>query len=148
MAAIPVENPFLGLGLFIMVGAIYFSAMECSSYQGTLGKWFVGIRVEDDQGMRLEPLHAMARFFAGTASWATLNIGHLMATWRPDGRALHDLIAKTRVCQERKITAQHDVAVALFLAIHVVALLVSIYMAVQRAVDALNASGALNGVAY
>ena len=148
VALIPVENVFLGLFIFILIGASYFSGMEASSYQGTLGKSLVGMRVEDDQGQRLSLLHAIARFFAGTASWITLNIGHMMATWRADGRALHDLIAKTRVCQDRGLSARHDIAVVVFLVIHVAALIISVTLAVQKTMAAINASGALNGVGY
>jgi uncharacterized RDD family membrane protein YckC len=40
---------------------------------------------------------AAARFFAGSLSWLSLNLGHAMALFRRDGRALHDLIAGTAV---------------------------------------------------
>ena len=145
---IPIENMFLGMFIFILVGAAYFSGMESSPYQGTLGKSFVGMRVENEQGLRLSLLHAITRFFAGSASWATLNIGHLMASWRSDGKALHDLLAKTRVCQDRGLTARHDIAVVTFLVIHVVVLGVSVFLAVQKTMASLHASGALNGIAY
>jgi uncharacterized RDD family membrane protein YckC len=148
VALIPIENVFLGFLIFILVGASYFSAMEASSYQGTLGKSFVGMRVEDDRGLRLSLPHAILRFFSGTASWATLNIGHLMASWRTDGRALHDLLAKTRVCQDRGLSARHDIAVVAFLVIHLVSLVVSVFFAVQKTMAALNASGTLHGVVY
>lgn len=148
MLFVPVGNPFLGLFLFILVGSLYFSLMESSSYQGTVGKWFTGIRVEDEGGQRISFPHALARFFSGSASWVTLNVGHLMASWRKDGRALHDLIAKTRVCEEPKITRQHDIAVVIFLAFHFISLLGSVYFTVQSVMSQLNASGILNGMYY
>lgn len=148
VALFPIQNMFLGVLIFMLVGAAYFSGMESSPYQGTLGKSLVGVRVEDEQGLRLSLPHAIARFFAGSASWGTLNLGHLMASWRSDGKALHDLIAKTRVCQDRGLTARHDIAVIAFLVIHVVALGISVFLAVQKVIATVYASGALGGVTY
>ena len=37
------------------------------------------------------------RFVAAAPSWLLLHLGHALVAWRADGRALHDLIAGTRV---------------------------------------------------
>lgn len=138
---VPTQSLLIGVASLIVLGCAYFSLMEASSYQGTIGKFLVGLRVEDERGGRLEIHQALARFFAGALSWATLNIGHMMAMWRPDGRALHDMVAKTRVCQERNLETRHHVAVAVLLAVHVISLIVATVLAVQEAMEQLNASG-------
>ena len=138
---LPTDSVVVGFVGMIVVGALYFSLMEASSYQGTLGKMLVGLRVEDEAGYRLDLPQSFIRFFAGTASWATLNIGHMMAGWRPDGRAMHDLIAKTRVCQEKHLETRHQVAVVVLLLVHVVSLLIATALAVHRALASLSAAG-------
>lgn len=138
---LPTQSLTLGFLCFVALGSVYFSLMEASSYQGTIGKFLVGIRVEDQHGSRLELPQAATRFFAGTASWATLNIGHLMASWRPDGLTLHDMIAKTRVCQDKNLGTRHHVAVGLMLAFHAITLIVSTVLAVQKALAELSAAG-------
>lgn len=142
----PGNSLLVGLAGLVIVGALYFSLMEASSYQGTIGKWLVGLRVEDEAGYRLEMGQSFARFFSGTASWATLNIGHLMAGWRPDGRAMHDLIAKTRVCQEKNLDHRHNVAVVALLLVHVVSMAIAVVMAVNRAVEQLAQAGVIQSM--
>lgn len=138
---LPGSSLVMGVAGLVVIGALYFSLMEASSYQGTVGKWLVGLRVEDEAGYRLDLGQSFSRFFAGTASWATLNVGHLMAGWRPDGRAMHDLIAKTRVCQEKHLDHRHNVAVVALLLVHAVSLLVAVVVAVNRAVEQLSQAG-------
>jgi uncharacterized RDD family membrane protein YckC len=79
------------------VAAIYFIGFEASAWQATPGKRAVDIAVVDMSGRRLGWARAAGRFFAGALSWMTLNLGHALAGWRSDGRALHDLLAGTRV---------------------------------------------------
>ena len=77
--------------------ALYFIGFEASRWQATPGKRSLGLVVSDPQGRRLPAGRVALRFFAGSLSWLTLNIGHAMAAWRQDGRTLHDLIAGSRV---------------------------------------------------
>lgn len=77
--------------------AIYFIGFEASAWQATPGKRWLGIRVVDRLGQRIGWPRACARFLAGSLSWLSLNLGHALAAWRSDGRALHDLVAGTRV---------------------------------------------------
>ena len=79
------------------VAAIYFIGFEASGWQATPGKRVLGLRVVDLQGHRLGWQRAAGRFLAGSLSWMTFNLGHALAGWNADGRALHDLLAGTRV---------------------------------------------------
>ena len=84
-------------GLCLGAAALYFIGFEASRWQATPGKRLLGLRVRDNQGDRIGLLQSSARFLAGSVSWLSLNLGHALAGWRRDGRALHDLIAGTRV---------------------------------------------------
>lgn len=77
--------------------AIYFIAFESSHWQATPGKRLLGIRVQSVTGGPLGLVNTTMRFFAGSLSWLSLNLGHALAAWRHDGRALHDLLAGARV---------------------------------------------------
>ncbi len=81
----------------VLIAAVYFIGMECSPRQATLGKRLVGIKVTDRRGARIGPARAAARFAAGALSWLTLNLGHALAAWTPEKRALHDYVADTYV---------------------------------------------------
>jgi uncharacterized RDD family membrane protein YckC len=79
------------------IAALYFVAFEACRWQATPGKRLLGLRVETTEGARLSIGRALLRHVAGLASWLTLNLGHLLVALRSDRRALHDLIAGTRV---------------------------------------------------
>ena len=79
------------------ISALWFVAFEASPWQATPGKRLLGLHVETSDGTRPSLVRALARHVAGLASWLTLNLGHLLAALRSDHRALHDLIAGTRV---------------------------------------------------
>lgn len=84
-------------GVYIVIGTVYFALCESSSIQATLGKRMIGIKVTDTQGKRISLTRALVRFFAASLSWLTFNLGHALAAWTPERRALHDYIAGTRV---------------------------------------------------
>jgi hypothetical protein len=82
---------------YVAVAGAYFALCESSSWQATLGKRLLGIKVVDVDGMRIGMGRALGRFFAASLSWLSLNVGHAMAGWPPERRALHDYLAGTRV---------------------------------------------------
>ena len=86
------------VGFFtLLFAALYTSALHAMGGQ-TIGKMIVGIRVVDVDDGELPPFGAaFLRFMAYFASVATFTAGYLMAGLRRDKRALHDLIAGTRV---------------------------------------------------
>lgn len=75
----------------------WFVGFEASAWAATPGKRALGLRVADMAGGRVSLARALARFAAGSLSWLTLNLGHALAGWRRDHRALHDLMAGTQV---------------------------------------------------
>jgi uncharacterized RDD family membrane protein YckC len=85
--------------LLVAFGAstLYFVASEGSAWQATPGKRLLGLRVRDMGGAPAGFGRALARHLAGAISWLTLNLGHAIAGWRRDRRALHDLVAGTQV---------------------------------------------------
>ncbi len=89
---------YLGMTLLYYVGAgLYFSLMESSAAQATLGKMALSIKVVDRNGARLTFPHALGRWFAASLSYLTLYIGFLMAAFTQEKRALHDFVAGTSV---------------------------------------------------
>ena len=71
----------------------YFSGMESSPLQATIGKLAVGIYVTDLEGQRLTFGRATGRFFGKILSGAILLIGYLMAGFTEKKQALHDMMA-------------------------------------------------------
>ncbi|MCA0392996.1 MAG: RDD family protein [Proteobacteria bacterium] len=85
--------------VFPLLALAWFVGFEASSRQATPGKRLLGLRVVDVDGRGIGLLRAVQRHLAGTLSWLTLNIGHLLAALPPQRLALHDRIAGTRVVQ-------------------------------------------------
>jgi uncharacterized RDD family membrane protein YckC len=81
--------------------ALFFAwcvGFERSRMQATPGKRALALRVVDAAGGgRITMGKALLRFFAGSLSWLSLNLGHLLAALPPDHAALHDRLSGTRV---------------------------------------------------
>ncbi|TWH99107.1 RDD family protein [Luteimonas cucumeris] len=86
---------------FALFAACYWIGFERSPWQATPGKRALGLRVTDIDGEALDWRRATARHFAAAPSWLLLNLGHALAAWTPQKRALHDYIASTRVAADR-----------------------------------------------
>jgi uncharacterized RDD family membrane protein YckC len=85
------------LGLFtLLFSALYTSVLHALDGQ-TLGKLAVGARVVGMDGRRLPFSAALLRWLALGLSLGTLGLGFVMAGLRRDKRALHDLVAGSRV---------------------------------------------------
>jgi uncharacterized RDD family membrane protein YckC len=91
------EPPLLPMLLLIVAGIGYFTGMESSSRQGTVGKMAVGIKVGNAKGEQISFANALGRYFSKIISGAILYIGYMMAGWDPKKQALHDKIANTYV---------------------------------------------------
>ncbi len=87
----------LALALAIGVFALWCVGFEASASGATPGKRLLGLRVLAVDGTRPGPARVLVRFLAAAPSWLLLHLGHAVVAWRADGRALHDLIAGTRV---------------------------------------------------
>ena len=111
LGATPNPNPFLFLSaffprllLFAALGLagtwLYWSLLESSSWQATVGKKALGLYVTDLTGERLSFGRASGRFFAGRGIAYVPSIGGLyflvdciMAGLTEKKQALHDMIA-------------------------------------------------------
>lgn len=86
--------------LAVAIEWLYFSLMESSKYQATLGKMAVSARVTDLEGNRISFARATGRFFGKIISGMILMIGYIMAGFTEKKQALHDLMAGTLVIRE------------------------------------------------
>ncbi|WNL46130.1 RDD family protein [Dyella sp. BiH032] len=80
---------------------LYFAFCESSSWQATLGKLALGIRVVDMEGNRISFLRATGRHFAKLLSGLILMIGYVMVAFTQRKQGLHDIIASTLVLNGR-----------------------------------------------
>lgn len=97
------------VGFFTLVfAALYTSVLHASTGQ-TIGKMLTGVRVVALDGEPPVGGAAFLRFLGYFVSCATFGLGFLMAGLRNDKRALHDLIAGTRVERVARRGAEHPV---------------------------------------
>lgn len=101
-ARLPVHEVFgvwrpVRVAIALAIGWAYGAGLESSSFQATLGKQALRLRVTDLEGKRLTFARATARHFAKFLSLFSLCIGYVMAGFDLQKQALHDRIAGTRV---------------------------------------------------
>lgn len=80
----------------LLFAALYVIALHALEGQ-TLGKLLVGIRVVGSDGAPPAIGASVLRFFGYFVSLVPFGLGFVMAGLRADHRALHDLLADTRV---------------------------------------------------
>jgi uncharacterized RDD family membrane protein YckC len=89
------------LGLWIALWWGYF-AVGWGLCGATPGKWLLGLRIVDHrERCPIGLSRALLRLVAYAVSSATLCWGHLLVLVRRDRRALHDLLAGTRVVRRQ-----------------------------------------------
>jgi uncharacterized RDD family membrane protein YckC len=76
---------------------LYEALLTSSSWQGTLGKRILSLKVTDEAGNRISFARATGRFFAKILSSMFCGIGFLMIAFTDRKRGLHDMIAGTLV---------------------------------------------------
>lgn len=86
--------PLLAFAALFLAWCVGF---ERSSLRATPGKRALGLRVATVAGGDAATGRLLLRFLAGTLSWLSLNIGHLLAAIPPAHAALHDRLSATRV---------------------------------------------------
>ena len=84
---------FFSMTINIVGQWLYFSLMESSSWQATLGKKALGLYVTDLNGNRISFGRASGRYFGKILSSLTLTIGYIMAGFTEKKQALHGMIA-------------------------------------------------------
>jgi len=83
---------------FTFVFAAAYTTVLHALFGQTVGKMIVGVRVVvGEDGVPPSFGASLLRYVAYFVSFATLGLGYVMAALRHDKRALHDLIAGTRV---------------------------------------------------
>ncbi len=95
-----------GLSLVSLLLAIaYFTLLESSRWQATVGKRVCRLRVTDLSGRRIGVARALGRYLAKFVSAFVLGIGFLMVGWTRRSQGLHDLMADTLVMRLRPADA-------------------------------------------
>lgn len=88
----------LGLNVFQLLAMwLYYAFCESSSWQGTIGKKALGIRVTDMNGNRITFARATGRYFGMILSGMICFIGWLMIAFTEHKQGLHDMLAGTLV---------------------------------------------------
>jgi uncharacterized RDD family membrane protein YckC len=74
--------------MVMMAGWLYWAVLESSSWQATLGKKALGLKVTDLQGHRISLARASARHFG-----KIIFVGFILAGFTAKKQALHDMLA-------------------------------------------------------
>jgi uncharacterized RDD family membrane protein YckC len=80
---------------------LLYEVLLTGRYGATIGKMAVGARVTLEDGSPIGYTRALLRWLAARLSDLTFGFGYLLIALRPDKRALHDLLAATRVIYKR-----------------------------------------------
>ena len=79
---------------------LYYTIMETSKFQATVGKLAVGLKVTDGNGEKLDFTKALVRNLCKIISSMILFIGYIMAGFTEKKQGLHDIIAGTLVVKK------------------------------------------------
>jgi len=86
--------------LSAIIALLYWTLMESSKFQGTVGKLALGIKVTDLEGNKLDFVKALVRNLCKIISGLILCIGYIMAGITDKKQGLHDMIANTLVVKK------------------------------------------------
>ncbi|RKZ52929.1 MAG: RDD family protein [Candidatus Parabeggiatoa sp. nov. 3] len=81
----------------LVISWLYYTLLESSNWQATIGKKALGLKVTDLQGQQIGFGRANARYWSKILSALILMIGFLMVAFTEKKQGLHDLIASTLV---------------------------------------------------
>ena len=84
-------------GLSFLITWLYYALCESSSWQGTIGKKVLGLRVTDLNGQPINFAKATGRHFGKILSGLILFIGFIMIAFTDQKQGLHDTMAGTLV---------------------------------------------------
>lgn len=79
---------------------LYYTLLEASPKQATIGKFTLGLKVTDIQGSRIGFARANLRYFSRLASFLPLGLGFLLLLNSRRKQMLHDYMAGTVVISE------------------------------------------------
>ncbi len=100
--ALSMVEPVLGNTFAFIASFIYYIAMHGSSWQATVGKKVLGIRVIRADGSDVSYGRATGRSFAELISYLVFMIGYIMAAFTDQKKSLHDIICDTRVVYDTR----------------------------------------------
>ena len=86
--------------LSLVVNWLYFTGLESSASQATLGKQILGLKVTDLNGGRIGFGQATGRYFGKIISALLLGVGLIMAAFTERKQGLHDIMASTLVMRK------------------------------------------------
>lgn len=86
--------------LAMIIQVLYFTFMESSKMQATIGKLALGLKVTDLEGNKLDFTKALVRNLSRIVSNLTMLIGYIIAAFTEKKQALHDIIAGTLVLKK------------------------------------------------
>ncbi len=86
----------LGVTIFLLFFWLYYTLLESSRYQATLGKMLMGIVVVNKDFSRISFARANARYWSQILS-SVFCIGYIIAGFTSKKQALHDFIAQIYV---------------------------------------------------
>ena len=91
------------LGMWMALWWIYF-AVGWGLLGATPGKWMLGLRLIDHRSRcPIGVSRALLRMVAYVVSSSTFGLGHALIMLRDDRRALHDILAGTRVVRRKDL---------------------------------------------
>lgn len=94
--------------IYAIVFIVIFTA---SRFRGTPGKMICRIQVLNPDMTQISILKSIGRLFAYIVSAIPLMVGYMMAGWNKEKKALHDMIAGTRVVYKRKELDKEEIEI-------------------------------------
>jgi len=86
--------------VLMIVNILYYTIMEASKFQGTVGKIALGLKVTDSDGNKLDFVKAFLRNLGKIVSGAIIMIGYIMAGFTEKKQALHDMFVGALVVKK------------------------------------------------
>lgn len=86
--------------IYFIILWLYYSLLESSKLQGTLGKYILKIKVVDYNYNKINFNKATLRYISTLLSSMLLFIGYLMIIFTKKKQTLHDIISKTLVIRK------------------------------------------------
>lgn len=100
MIAALVATASAAMTVSFVIQTFYFTLMESSKYQATVGKMALGLKVTDTNGEKLDFTKALLRQLGKIISGLVMMIGYIMAGVTEKKQALHDMIAGALVVRK------------------------------------------------
>ena len=87
-----------------IIWVLYYTFMESSNLQASVGKLALGLIVTDENGGKIDFSKALVRSLSKVISSMILCIGFIMVGFTDRKQGLHDIIAKTLVVKKGSIS--------------------------------------------